>query len=82
MQESNGNHFTIKYSYYVYNLGCECCDDYVSEIHIYDNRRTDGAYLSSFDCSLLCNEKELREYIHDMDSFYDGFTVHEDTRYF
>lgn len=82
MDEGLGHHFTIKYEYDSWDVGCGCCTDSSSEIHIYDNRRTDGAYISSFSCSPIEDEHELREYIHSVDPFYDGFTVHEDTRYF
>lgn len=82
MNEGLGHHFTVKYEYYTWHMGCDCCDDYASEIHIYDNRRTDGAYASSFECGLIADEHELREFIHNMDSYYDGFVVHPDTRYF
>lgn len=76
------SNYTVKYEYYTRHMGCDCCTDPYSEIYIYDNRRTDGAYLSNFECRLIEDENELREYMHEVDSFYDGFTVHEDTVYF
>lgn len=82
MNEGLGHHFTILYEYDWYDMGCGCCTESSSEIYIYDNRRTDGAYMSNFNCELISDEDELREFIHNMDSFYDGFTVHPDTRYF
>jgi len=76
--------YIILYEYYSWAEGCGCCSDSSSEVHIWKESRfnTDGAYESNFSCPPIENEQELREYIHSVDSYYDGFDIHPSTVYF
>ncbi|MNC11477.1 hypothetical protein D3C75_591760 [compost metagenome] len=72
--------YVIKYEYYWYEEGCGCCSSSESTIEIYENRL--DAYMSSFGVPLMGDEAELRDYINDCHPEYNGFVVHEDTRWF
>lgn len=72
--------YVIKYEYYWWNEGCECCTNSTSEVEIYQGR-TD-AYMSSFSTPLMEDEAELREWIADNYPEYNDFVVHEDTRWY
>lgn len=74
--------YIILYEYYSITLGCECCHDYSSEIHIYKEENVDRCYESNFECKLIENEEQLREFINSVDPYYNGFDVHPDTVYF
>jgi len=72
--------YVIKYEYYWYEEGCGCCSNSESSVEIYVNRL--DAYESSFSVPLMEDEAELRQYINDNHPEYNGFVVHEDTRWF
>jgi len=74
--------YVIQYEYWSWSLGCDCCHDYSSEVHIYETSREDGAYMSSFSIGLMENEEELREYINEYHPEYNDFVVHKDTKWF
>lgn len=76
--------YIILYEYYSCTEGCGCCSASSSEVHIWEEERfhRDGAYESNFTCPPMANEHELREYIHSVDSYYDGFNLHPDTVWF
>lgn len=74
--------YIILYEYYSWTEGCGCCSDSSSEVHIFKEHRVNEAYESNFSCPPIANEQELREYIHSVDPYYDGFYVHPDTVYF
>jgi dihydroorotate dehydrogenase len=76
--------YIILYEYYSWDIGCGCCSDSSSEVHIWKEERfnTDGAYESNFSCPPMENEQELREYTHSVDPYYDGFNVHPGTVWF
>ena len=48
----------IKYTYYIYTLGCECCSDSYSTYDLYENGKL---IEEDVHCGLCENEQELRE---------------------
>lgn len=74
--------YVILYEYYSWTEGCGCCSDSSSEVHIFKKENVNRVYESQFSCPCIENEEELREFIHSVDSYYDGFEVHPDTVWF
>lgn len=65
----------IKYTYYSYTLGCECCSDSHSTYDVYEDDKlvSEDNYIY-----VICCEQELREEL----SHLEPFDVHPDTEYF
>ena len=75
--------YTIKYEYEWWEEGCGCCTDSSSEVHIYEEHRVEeGVYTSHFGVPIMEDEDELRAYFADNHPEYNGFVVHEDTRWY
>ena len=78
--------YTITYDYDFYQLGCECCSDWESEVTIYDTLRDDNqdqlrTYESCFSVPMMYSEKQLREYINSNYPEWNDFEIDPDTRY-
>lgn len=76
--------YIIQYTYDCYDLGCGCCTESTSEIHIYEEHHVDvGIYTSHIEhADLIEDDNELREYINNTCPEFNNFDVHPDTRYF
>ena len=75
--------YIVLYEYVKVPPRCLCCpDSYSSEIHIYKEENIDRCYESCFECKLIENETQLREFINSVDPYYNGFNIHPDTVYF
>lgn len=76
--------YVIQYQYDTYYIGCDCCSESTSEIHIYEEHRVnDGVYTSYIEhADLIEDEDELREYINKTCPEFNNFDVHPDTHYF
>lgn len=69
--------YVIKYTYDRIETGCECCTDYDSEIHVYEEHRVaEGVYTHQSETYSICDETELREYIGIMHPEYNNFELH------
>ena len=74
--------YIILYEYYSWTEGCGCCSDSSSEVHVFKKENVDKCYESCFTVPLMENEQELRDYIHYVDKYWDGFEIHPDTVWF
>lgn len=78
--------YTISYDYDWYSLSCECCLDWTSEVHIYDNLRPDNknhcvTYESCFSVPTMYDEKDLRTYIESEYPEWADFIAHPNNTY-
>lgn len=65
----------IKYTYYSWVLGCECCSDSTSTYDMWE----DGVLIQEdCFCEWAGNEEELREIL----SHLEPFQVHPDSKWF
>lgn len=64
----------IKYEYYSYTLGCECCSESSSTYDLWEDGELVGDVV---DCPLCENEEDLRKHLAHL----EPFDVHSDSVY-
>lgn len=72
--------YIIKYTYDWVQLGCDCCTDWDSEIHVYEEHRVnDGVYTHYASTPTIYDEDDLREYINTACPEFNNFDLHPDS---
>lgn len=70
--------YVIQYTFHWVQLGCDCCTDWESEIHVYEEHRVDDGVYTSYmgDLTIMYDEDDLRKYINDNCPEFNNFELH------
>lgn len=77
--------YVIKYTYDWFHLGCDCCTDWDSEMHVYELHTDDDGittyttHHTSLNILSMYDENDLREYIELMHPEFSNYTLHPDS---
>lgn len=72
--------YVIMYTYDWVHLGCDCCTDWESEIHVYEEHRVaEGVYTHYSSIPTMYDEDDLREYINTECPEFNNFDLHPDS---
>lgn len=75
--------YVIQYTFDWVQLGCDCCTDWETEIHVFEEHRVaEGVYTHyASNIDSLYDEEELRAWVNDEIPEFNNFELHEDTRF-